>query len=346
MPVSPFWSTYGSAITKHLGAVGPHDEVFALPFTIPFTDAIRPLPDEHVNFLLYNLANTTLSADGSNGSYATELNAYLKAVLLDSHQTPGAQEDLDKAANDLKAAQKNLEKTESEAQKEYKKDRDRDRPPFEQWTNLNYPEYGYARDQLSSAETGYHQAYDYFHGQGFDELQKHQKKVAKALDTKADHPSYNMPVRNDKGNSTFAPYYRSGDLERQLNQWIKHGGKSETLFEVKVDDATPPGTKAKHAIYLKFTTKGLYKCEIDLGLWDIPDVKTLYPKRKSGASNALDPKYARPISFLLAYDPKLEVEIKEGTGEDVKLNDSATSGTSDDKPYVAVLGILGRHFAA
>jgi hypothetical protein len=72
----------------------------------------------------------------------------------------------------------------------------------------------------------------------------------------------------------------------------------------------------------------------------VDGVKTLYPKRESGAANVLDTKFARPLSFVIAYAPKLEVEIREDGGK----KRTVTSTTASDAPYAAVLGILGQHF--
>ena len=83
-------------------------------------------------------------------------------------------------------------------------------------------------------------------------------------------------------------------------------------------------------------------CIDEFSFRNVDDIKTLYLKRESGAPNVLDPKYTQLISFLLMYDPKLEVEIKEDGGQNAKSNNSAV--TTMDKPYVIVLGILGQHF--
>jgi len=77
---SPFWDVYTTALKQRLapGIIFPKDShIFALPFTVPFTLATSALADEAVNNLLYNLANSTLAADGSQGKYAQELNTYV-----------------------------------------------------------------------------------------------------------------------------------------------------------------------------------------------------------------------------------------------------------------------------
>ena len=40
---------------------------------LPFTDATGPLTNAGLNYLIYNLANTTLAADISNGQYTQEI---------------------------------------------------------------------------------------------------------------------------------------------------------------------------------------------------------------------------------------------------------------------------------
>jgi hypothetical protein len=77
---SPFWAVYTTALKQRLapGIDLPKDiEIFALPFTVPFTLATSALPDEAVNNLIYKLGDTTLAADGSQGKYAEELNTYV-----------------------------------------------------------------------------------------------------------------------------------------------------------------------------------------------------------------------------------------------------------------------------
>lgn len=69
-------------------------------------------------------------------------------------------------------------------------------------------------------------------------------------------------------------------------------------------------------------------------------MKTLYPKQTSGAPEVLDTKYARPISYVIAYAPKLQVDIRD----DQNQVQSGSSAATDAKPYVTVLGVLGQHF--
>ncbi|KAG6840501.1 hypothetical protein C0991_006332 [Blastosporella zonata] len=152
-----------------------------------------------------------------------------------------------------------------------------------------------------------------------------------------------MSVKNNAGHTGFAPSYHSPGLKKQLNDWIQDGGQEKTFFDLNVVRETLPGVPVEHEIHVKLTTKGIRKFEIDIGDWHVSGVKTLYPKRKRGAPNALDPKYARPISFLLAYDPKLKVEITQLNGDGDQ--NATTTSASDDKPYVTVLGILGKHFS-
>src|SRR5258705_13967054 len=78
---STFWSAYSAAVENYLTnqtTLPKDNEIFALPFTVPFTNATLPLKDEDLNYLVYNLADTTLSADGSK-RYAQELNTYVSS---------------------------------------------------------------------------------------------------------------------------------------------------------------------------------------------------------------------------------------------------------------------------
>jgi len=340
---SPFWNAYSSAVRRHLlpGIELPDNvELFVLPFTEPFTEATGPLTDEGLNYLLYHLANTTLAADGSKGNYAQELNTYLETVSRSSLLDPQAKKSLEEAEKALESAQKGFDETEAAAKEQYD-NTPPPKPPFEQWVLQNWPPYAAAKRTLDSARTQQLQAYNQYWGQ-INLLDGRLDNLTKALDTTTLHHLYNMSVRKDGGATTFAPYYNSLGLKDKLNNWIQGGGEEQTFVEVKVDSATPPGSAVEKGIFLKLTTKGIDKFDINAGQWNVDGVKTLYPNREAGAPDVLDPKFARPISFLLAYDLKLEVEIKEiGAGQNAKFKNSATT---NDKPYAAVLGILGQHF--
>ncbi|KAG6831808.1 hypothetical protein H0H92_007485 [Tricholoma furcatifolium] len=337
---SPFWDAYRSAIKNALlpGVPLPDDdEIFSLPFTVSFTDATVPLTTEGVNYLLYNLADTTLANDGSTGKYATELNTYLNTVDETSLQDPTAKKKLDEAKVALNNAQKDFDKVEKEARAYYDQVPP-PKPPFEQWVTQNYPPYAAARRTLDSAKTQYQQAYNAYWGR-INALRGFQKNLAQALDTTALHQSYNMPVQQAGGAATFAPYYSCLGLKDQLNSWIQGGGQDQTFFEVKIDSISPTKTKDEGGIYLKFTTKGIRKFDINVGQWNVDNAKALYPMRETGAPDVLDPKYAQPLSFLLAYGPSITVEIK---GD--QAAQSIVTTDSDGKLYVTVLGILAQHF--
>jgi len=266
----------------------------------------------------------------------------LNTVDQSSLQDPAAKQRLDEAELAVEAAKAAFDKVEAEARAQYDQTPP-PKPPFEQWVIQNYPPYSAAKRTWDSTRTERDQAYNAYWGR-INRLIELQDNLTKALDTKTLHQLYNMSVRKDGEESTFAPYYSSLGLKDQLNRWIQGGGQAQTFFEVKIDSATPPGAKVGMGIYLKLTTKGIGKFDINVGQWNVDGVKTLYPDRQPGAPDVLDPIYARPISFLLAYDPKLEVEIKEDSGQNAKLNSSATATSADNKPYATILGILGQHF--
>ncbi|KAG6831819.1 hypothetical protein H0H92_007496 [Tricholoma furcatifolium] len=360
---SPFWTAYRTALKNAIlpGVPIPGDhQIFALPFIVPFTDSTTSLTTEAVNYLLYNLANTTLASDDTTGNYATELNTYLNTVDESSLQNPGDKEKLDQAEAALKAAQANFDKVEADARAIYDSDDivPPPKPPFEQWAATNYPSYTVAKNALNLAQSTYNQAYNAYWGR-INTLRGYQESLGKALDTTTHYQGYNMCVQPAGGNATFAPYYSSLDLKDQLNRWIESGsgGQDQTFVEVKIDSGTPTGSQEENGIYLKLTTKGIAKLDIHVGPWygvcpiqnsvltnivrNVDNVKTLYPKRDTGAPDVLDPKYARSLSYVIAYDPKLGVEIK--SGQNVKSTTKSTT-TADDKPYVAVLGILAQHF--
>lgn len=78
---SPFWSAYSSAVRRELlplVALPQNTEIFVLPFTKSL--ATGALSNEGINYLIYDLANTTLAANGSRGDYSGELNTYVTSA--------------------------------------------------------------------------------------------------------------------------------------------------------------------------------------------------------------------------------------------------------------------------
>ncbi|KAG6826772.1 hypothetical protein H0H92_014512 [Tricholoma furcatifolium] len=333
-----FWNAYRAAIKNALlpGVPLPrNNEIFSLPFTASFTDSTVSLTTEAVNYLLYNLANTTRAVDGSTGHYAEELNIYLSTVDQGSLLDPDAKDRLEAAERAVERAQAEFDQVEASARALYDQ-LPPPKPTFEQWVAQNYPPYAAAQRALESARTQYQQAYNAYWNR-VNVLRGLQENLAKALDTTQLHQGYNMPVQRVGGNTNFVPSYSSVGLRDQLNDWIQRGGGEEQTFvEVKVDSSGPK----IETIYLKLTTRGVIRFDINVGPWNVENVKTLYPNRDPGAPDVLNPKYARPLAFLLAYDPKLVVEIRDGT-QTTKLNKSTTT---NDKPYASVFGILGQHF--
>ncbi|THU89674.1 hypothetical protein K435DRAFT_968984 [Dendrothele bispora CBS 962.96] len=339
---SPFWTAYNTALKNRIlpGIPLPKDnEIFPLPFTTPLTSATDPLTAEQVNYLVYNLGNTTLATDGSKGAYASDLNTYLNTVDESTLQDPAAKKKLEDAEKALSEACVAFDNVEAEAKKYYENEPP-PKPPFEQWVINNYPPYTDAKRTLDSAQSVRDSAYKAYRGR-LDTLHEYQEKLKKALDTTTLYQSYNMAVQ--KGStSIFKPAYSSVSLKDQLNNWIQGNGQEQTLFDVKIDSGTPTSTTNGSGIYLKFITKGLGKYDVRPSQWDVPGVRTLYPDRKSGAPDVLDPKFALPLSFLVAYAPRLEVEIRDG--QSTQLLPAAPA--ANDKPYITVLGILGQHFPA
>jgi len=340
--VSSFWDVYTTALKQSLapGIPLPKDnQIFALPFTVPFTLATSALPDEAVNNLLYKLANSTLAADGSQGKYADELNIYLKNVNESALIDPKAKAEYEKAERTLKDAKQNFDNVEEKAKAVYD-ELPEPKDSFEIWVALKYPPYGVAKAAWQAAQGARNVAYNKYRGR-LDDLHKAQEKLTKAIDTQAEQPPLNMPVTGHEGDATFKPKFSSFRLKNQLNDWIVKGvGGNERVFcELKVDSAGPPSSP-KGGIFVKLTTKGIAKLDVSPGQWSIPDVKTLYPNQISGAPKVLDTKYARPISYVIAYAPKLEVEIRD----DQNQVQSESSAATDTQPYVTVLGVLGQHF--
>ncbi|KAF9062912.1 hypothetical protein BDP27DRAFT_1427420 [Rhodocollybia butyracea] len=338
---SPFWSAYSSAVQRQLLPLVelPKDnQIFILPFTESL--ATGPLTNEGLNYLIYTLANTTLAADGSTGDYSGELNTYLTTVDESSLRNPAAKPRLDEANKDVARCTTELQQARNSAKVVYDATPD-PKPAFDdEWASENWPPFSDAQLMLTSAKSVQESAYNAYWGLT-DALHGCQEKLSKALDTQTHYPAFNMSVE-DGGASTLKPYYSSPELKDQMNSWLQEGGQGQSLFAVKIDSAAPSLANVQNGIYLNFITKGVAKFNIHAGQWDVAGVKTLYPKRNPDAPSVLEPKYAQPISVLVAYGPKLNVEIREG--QNVKWTSSATAVRSIDSPYVTVLGILGQHF--
>ncbi|KAF5381912.1 hypothetical protein D9757_007534 [Collybiopsis confluens] len=345
---SPFWNAYKTFVKDRLlpGVPVPQDQaIFAQSFSDPLTSATTALSSENANYLVYGLANTTLATDGSKGAYDNDLKVYLNTVDESTLTDPKAKQELEAAESALVEAQNNFTEVEKDARKRWGR-LPEPKPTFEAWASGD-PIYTQAKADVRLAQGARDQAYNRYHGK-IDILRRYQEQVRKALDENTSYPSYNMAVEHES-TSGFKPAYSASGLRDQLNRWIEGsaGLIDRTMFEVKIDSGTPTSTQtsADSGIYLKFTTKDVASFSLKAEEWNVPGVKTLYPKRVAGAPDVLNPKYALPVSVLVAYGPRLDVELRESSGS-TTLSSTSTTQIADDKPYIAVLGILGQHFPA
>ncbi|KAF5383910.1 hypothetical protein D9757_007345 [Collybiopsis confluens] len=325
---SPFWNAYKTFVKDRLlpGVPVPQDQaIFAQSFGDPLTSATTALSSKKANYLVYGLANTTLATDGSKGAYDNDL----KLSEYRRRKHPYRSQSQTRIRSSRKAlveAQKDFTEVEKDARKRWER-LPEPKPTFEAWASRD-PIYTQAKADVRLAQGARDQAYNRYHGK-IDILRRYQEQVRKALDENTSYPSYNMAD--------------------QLNRWIEGsaGLIDRTMFEVKIDSGTPTSTQtsADSGIYLKFTTKDVASFSLKAEEWNVPGVKTLYPKRVAGAPDVLNPKYALPVSVLVAYGPRLDVELRESSGN-TTLSSTSTTQIADDKPYIAVLGILGQHFPA
>ncbi|KAF8870109.1 hypothetical protein CPB84DRAFT_1968277 [Gymnopilus junonius] len=340
---SPFWRAYESALKIFLPDVGKDQFIFIRPFTHPWieTKAKSPLPEGIVNYLVHRLADTTLAIDngapGSSEGYAEELIMYLNSV---DKGLPPSKELLDA----IKAAEKRVAETKGKLTQNTENARrryDRIPPPkanFDDWCVENAPNVPAAREDLNRAKTALEDAETAAYGRS-KLVEQHQQYVEEALTT-AQKTRYNMlaeeptDISDAKSDDpTYVPLYSVQGLRTNLNCWIQgNGGEPEAVFTttikslgVDVDwfrlflissqEAGPRliNTKGKEEhISLEVTTTGLEKFDISAGEWDFFDVKTQFPKRVPDAPDVLNPKFARPFSFLAGYNIHLKVTIECG----------------------------------
>ncbi|KAF8877748.1 hypothetical protein CPB84DRAFT_1828760 [Gymnopilus junonius] len=359
---SPFWRAYESALKIILPEVGKDRFIFIRPFTHPWieTKTKSPLPEGIVNYLVYRLADTTLAIDngapGPSQGYAKELSIYLNSVDKGPPPSPEALEDIKTAEKRVAETEGILKKNIENAQRRY----DRIPPPkadFDDWCVENAPNVPSAREDLNRAKTALEDAETKAYGRS-KLVEKQQQYVKEALTT-GQKTTYNMPAEEPKSNgSTYVPLYSVQGLGADLNRWIQgSGGEPKTVFKTTIkslgadvdwfrlflissQEAGPRliDTKGKEEhISVEVTATGLEKFDISAGEWDFFDVKTQFPKRVPDAPDVLNPKFARPSSFLAGYNIHLKVTIGGGfkdkaseeaknLGQDVKFYGISVSG--------------------
>ncbi|KAJ7336333.1 hypothetical protein DFH08DRAFT_878467 [Mycena albidolilacea] len=328
---SDFWRAYDTKVKATLGA---SPNAFTLPPTQAWFELKTAPIEEVVNFLVHNLADTLRTANGSvdtsSNGYAQALSGYLDAVDTDGLVSPGDRTALDGADEERKKANNKFEEVKRKALEAYQQEKDGGvtDSTFKQWiANHNYPQYGIAEGEVNKAQTAYETIYNRTQGK-IDTLNKYREKVKNALNTTVLKSGFNMPIQDkDAG---FLPAYSAQGLTRDLGQWFKNKGSitAQSFFKSKVADTNSPA--GSEDIFLEVTTKGSPgKYDIHPGIWDLPNVKTLYPKLKPGVENPLDPTLVRPFSFLVGFDVELKVTMG-GT--------SQVLASSGENPVV--LGIL------
>ncbi|KAG6850302.1 hypothetical protein H0H93_015244 [Arthromyces matolae] len=70
-------------------------------------------------------------------------------------------------------------------------------------------------------------------------------------------------------------------------------------------------------ISLKIAMIGIQKFDVSPGLWDVPNVKALFPSLIPGAPNVLGDEVAKIESILVGYDVELKVEFGSSLRDDV-----------------------------
>ncbi|KAF5344963.1 hypothetical protein D9757_014580 [Collybiopsis confluens] len=62
---------------------------------------------------------------------------------------------------------------------------------------------------------------------------------------------------------------------------------------------------------------GIQKFDVHPGQWDVPNIKTLFPNRLSGAPDVLSSRFAKIASVLVGYDVELKVKFASDMREEV-----------------------------
>lgn len=286
-----------------------------------------------MNFYVHSLADTLLAAvdgsiDSSTSGYAKGLSGYLDAVAEDALVTPEDKIKLKEAEGRLDTATEEFKRVSKDAHNKYKdaKELGMTDLPFDQWVSQNYPLYRTAEGEVKKAQTDYQNVYNRSQGK-IDILHEYRQNLKDALNTTAFKAGFNMHVQDKTAG--LLPSYSAQGLTNLLQEWFKGRGTAtaQPFFKFKVADIKSPG--GAKDVFLEVTTKGFEKLDIKSGLWDIPNVKTLYPKLKFGSEDPLDPKLVRPFSFLIGF----EVELRATMGENSQI--LASSGANP-----VLLGIL------
>ncbi|KAG6850303.1 hypothetical protein H0H93_015245 [Arthromyces matolae] len=94
-----------------------------------------------------------------------------------------------------------------------------------------------------------------------------------------------------------------------LSAQVYVGNKSETR--------TLKTKGRENDISLKIAMTGIEKFDVQQGIWDVPNVKALFPSLVSGAPNVLGDQVAKIESVLVGYDVELKVEFGSSLRDEV-----------------------------